>query len=67
MANVDEFKKAGLMDASCKLDPDEEDAINRLSSDEMKALISVKNKLGPVFKGKTSWPGGGVKLHVLLE
>jgi len=52
MANVDKLKEAGIIKGHASLSPEDHDVINRLTPDEVSALISVKGKLTPEFEKK---------------
>jgi len=55
--NIDVLKKAGIVAASHKITQADQEKINGLSADEVKALISVKNKLGAAILKKTAKGG----------
>ena len=49
MTNLDRLEQAGLVEPNYQFDQDEKDAIESLSSAEVDALISSKEKLGEDF------------------
>jgi len=49
MTNLERLKEAGLVPDEYEFDQDEETAIESLSSEEVNALISSKEKLGADF------------------
>jgi hypothetical protein len=54
MTNRERLEQAGLIDPNADLSPEQDNAIDSLTSEEVDALISTKSKLGPVFQGQRS-------------
>jgi len=55
--NVTRLQKAGVLASSHKISEEHQARINSLKSDEVKALISAKNKLGTDMLTKTAKGG----------
>ncbi len=49
MSNVDRLKQAGIILPAADLSDKDEDIVNSLSDDEVKALISIKKKVPADF------------------
>lgn len=49
--NKEILEQAGLIAPNADLTSEQNDAIESLTSEEVEALLSTKNKLGPVFQG----------------
>ena len=73
MANYYRLQQAALISQDCHLTPEQNTAIESLTDAEVEALISARNKLSPVFQGKTGWTNkertaeGGIRMHCLLD
>jgi len=71
MANYYRLQQAALISQDCHLTPEQNTAIESLTDAEVEALISARNKLSPVFQGKTGWTKqgteGGIRMHCLLD
>jgi hypothetical protein len=63
MTNRERLEQVGLVDPDAALSQEQEDAIERLTSEEVDALISVKAKLGPVFQGQSV----GIRCGLLID
>jgi hypothetical protein len=50
MTNREKFEAAGAIDPDAELTPEEDDAVESLTPQEVDALISARNKLGDVSK-----------------
>ena len=50
--NIDRLRSAGIVTPDAVLTPEEENLLYSLTTAEVDALISVKNKLGAAFLGK---------------
>jgi hypothetical protein len=50
--NIDRLRSAGIITPDAVLTPDEENALYSLTSTEVDAIISARNKLGTAFVNK---------------
>lgn len=60
MTNRERLEQSGLIEPDADLTKEQEDAIESLTSGEVDALISTKDKLSPVFKGLFIGPRCGL-------
>ena len=66
MTNVDRLQQAGLIQTPHPLTEDEIDSLNKLSSAEVDALISVRMKLGDDFFQRKVQQGDSHRMGTLL-
>jgi hypothetical protein len=58
------LEQAGLIDPDADLSPEQANAIDSLTNEEVDALISARAKLGPVFQGQRPY---SIRFGVLID